>query len=189
MRYPLLCTMLALLVTVTGCQEGPAGALGPEGPAGSAGSQGPAGEDGQDGQDGQDGEDAEVRFETFAYDVTVPTNDSDYNTFNSSILTPSVVNDGAVLAYFRSGESWFSLPLTITRDWDGGNDTDGAVNYQFGYREGSCSFHVVSSGNIAEFRETGTLRIVVLEGAGGFARGVEPPSYEELAARYDLPLD
>lgn len=187
MRYSLLCMLLAALFTVTGCQEGPAGAVGPEGPQGPAG---PAGPTGPAGQDGQDGQDAEVLYETFAYDVTVPTNDSDSNTFNSSILTASVVEGGAVLAYFRSGESWFSLPLTITRDWNGDHNTDGAVNYQFAYREGSCSFHVVSSGNIGEFRETGTLRIVALESPGGQRLASdEPPSYEELAARYGLPLD
>ena len=81
------------LLVATGCDEGIVGPEGPPGPPGNA--------------------------NVFAFNVTFSFDDAVFNgpvaseQFSLPEITPSVVDGGAVLVYFRDQGTWTALPFTV----------------------------------------------------------------------------
>ena len=147
--------------------EGEMGPAGPEGPAGPQGPQGPPGN-------------PAIYVTEVSYSINAAANGWGSNTWTWQALTQSVIDDGAVLAYLDNGSGeWFSLPLTlVTAD----------LNYQFSSAVGAFALYIANGENVS-YSESGTLKVVAIEGGLGNLRLEEPPPYEELAARLRLPLD
>lgn len=110
MRTLILTTMLSVLALVaTGCDEGP---VGPPGPPGNA--------------------------NVFSLSLDFDYNSAAFNgavaseQFDVDAITPSVVDEGAVLLYYRFADTWTALPYTLAVE---APDDPARVDYTatFGY--------------------------------------------------------
>lgn len=135
--------VISLLAFGTGC-EGP---VGPEGPRGEQGLRGPQGPQGPPGN--ANVESMTVVLSDGAYLATVTEGTPGTNLFfdfEPNILTFDVVNEGAVLAYWKKSSrgGWQGLPLGgQTYQFDSGDIVDIDLHYQ--YDNQSFSFGVLNN--------------------------------------------
>ena len=103
---------------------------------------GPRGHDGRDGRDGLDGRDGVV--DVFALNFTFSMGNAIVNgpvaseQFDVPDITPSVVDNGAVLLFFREQGTWTATPFTygIESDDPNLNAVDYTVTLSYGYDDG-----------------------------------------------------
>jgi len=113
------------LLAATGCVDEAVGPVGPPGPPGNANV---------------------IAFNvTFSFDQAVFNGAVASDQFNVPEITPSVVDGGAVLVYFRDQGTWTALPFTVGVE---SNDL-AAVDYTFtmgyGYDDGFLEVFVEAS--------------------------------------------
>lgn len=148
---------VSLLAFGTGC-EGPVGPEGPRGEQGLRGEEGPRGPQGPQGPQGPPGNANVQSFTTVLSDATYNSDglsgtpgDNLFFNFELDILTAEVVNEGAVMAYWKKSTrgGWQGLPLSgQTYQFDSGDVVDINLDYQYNAL-GSFSFGVLNERSLS----------------------------------------
>ncbi|MEM1128232.1 MAG: hypothetical protein AAGI71_16415 [Bacteroidota bacterium] len=164
-----LATTLSLTLTavvfLTGCDTGP---IGPEGPPGNA--------------------------NVFAFNRTFSMADASFSgsvaavQFNEPAITPSVVDNGAVLAYFREQDTWTAMPYTFGEESPDLPAVDFTITLGFAHDDGFLElFYEASSPEITlENQPDRLVKIVVIDGFPFGKNGPDLSDYEAVKAYYGL---
>ena len=109
------------MFAATGCDEGP---VGPPGPAGNANV---------------------ISFNfNFSFDEAVFNGAVASEQYNLPEITPSVVDGGAVLVYFRDQSTWTALPFTVGVESSDFAAVDYTFTLGFGYDDGFLEVFVAA---------------------------------------------
>jgi len=149
-NFILITTALILLFNLTSCvKEGP---------------QGPPGKDGINGLNGQDGQDGNANVKTTVFQVTpsdwTQTSSDIYYLKYLSIITNDIVDNGAVLVYWKStnSNSYQALPMT----WPSSN----TKIYRYWYSSTLLEVEIVQADGTTPTlpSTTYTYKVVAIEG-------------------------
>ncbi|MBO6576401.1 MAG: hypothetical protein JJ896_16940 [Rhodothermales bacterium] len=156
--------LLALAVAFSGCvfeeSVGPPGPTGPPGPAGNA------------------------NVFTLNFDFLLA--DAAFNGDVASVqydvddITVNVVDEGAVLLFFRDQGTWTAMPYTFYTP--GGNP----VSFNFGYEVGFLEvFYESPSANLANLPDR-EMKAVIIDGFPAFKAGIDLTDYDAVARYFGL---
>lgn len=159
-----------VVVLLGGCDQGPVGPPGPPGPPGD-----PA---------------------IYSFPVVFSLADATFSGSVASVqydapeITLDVVQNGAVLAYFREQETWTAMPYTYgveTEDPDL-DAVDHTVTLGYAYEEGFLEiFYEASYPGVLETLPDQEIKVVVIESyAGARAANVDLSDYAAVRAYYNL---
>jgi hypothetical protein len=151
---------------------------------------GPPGPPGFDGRDGRDGN-ANVFSVNFDFDMA----DATINDAVASVgyevdgITESVVDEGAVLVYFREQGTWTAMPYTFAFERPDEPVVDYTISLGYGYDDFFLEVFYEASTPEAPLADQPTreMKAVIID---GFPRGktlpFDPADYEQVAAFYGL---
>ncbi|TKD60473.1 collagen-like protein [Flavobacterium sp. ASW18X] len=181
-------------------EPGQDGNDGTDGQNGQDGTDGQDGANGQDGADGEDGQDGNANVASVLYDV------SDWSGSTRSVDLPfipySVYEQGAILAYLKSGMVWHPIPntrvLTNSNDYIDVNTwmtegPNGSFFYAMEFTKSDVLF-AISSGDLD------VLKIVIIEASTTIngkseatsilakmkSDGIDPNNYYEVMDYFNL---
>ena len=164
---------IALLAAfIIGCNEGPVGPRGPEGPAGNA--------------------------NVFSVGFTFSMNDAIINNNVASVqfdvpgITPRVVDEGAVLVFFRDQGTWTSMPFVFSVESEDLAAVDYTINMAYGYDDEFLEVFYETSVEDPDFamdvfldQPDREMKAVIIDGF--FAKTqVDLTDYEAVAEHFDL---
>lgn len=150
-RLSLVASILALLMVLTGCDEGPAGPPGPPGPPGPEGPPGSAVTS------------FDVIFEVAAAEEG-PNGLVLFSNYDAPEITSNVLTNGIVMAYyFESNNTLTAMPYTYGED----QSNEGRYTLTFGYAFDLDLVQIFYEGSrpgALDFAVDRDVRVVVLEG-------------------------
>lgn len=157
-----------VLVVLGGCDQGPVGPPGPPGPPGD-----PA---------------------VFSFTVDFLLEDATINGSVASVqydapeITPSVVQDGVVMAYFREQGTWTALPYTYGVESPDLPAVDNTVTLGYAYETDFLEvFYEASRPGVLNDLPDQLIKVVVIESyAGARAANVDLSDYEAVRSYYNL---
>ena len=161
-----------LLVTavlfIAGCDQGPVGPPGPPGPPGD-----PA---------------------VYSFTVDFFMADAQFNgpiasvQYDAPEISPRVVNNGAVMAYFREQDTWTALPYTYGVESADLPAVDRTVTLGFAYEVDFFEvFYEASRPEVLDMLPDQLIKVVIIDSfAGARAAGVDLTDYAEVKAHYGL---
>ena len=164
-RY-LLLAVVALFVA--GCDQGPVGPQGPPGPPGD-----PA---------------------VYSFTVDFFLDEAQFNGPIASIqydapeISPRVVDEGAVMAYFREQGTWTALPYTYGVESENVAAVDRTVTLGFAYEVDFFEvFYEASRPEVLNLLPDQEVKVVIIDSfAGARAAGVDLTNYADVKAHYGL---
>lgn len=168
-------------------QQGPMGPEGPQGPTGPEGPRGPTGPEGPEGPPGN----ANVTASTFLFsmdDATINGRVASVQ-YNVPELDPDVVDDGAVLAFFREQDTWTAMPYTFGQESSELPAVDYTVTLGYAYDvEFLEVFYEASSGVAVDLstQPDRTIKAVFISGFPPSKTGVDLSDYEATAKYFGL---
>lgn len=103
-------------------------------------------------------------------------------------ITPSVVDDGAVLVFFREQGTWTALPYTFGFDNPDIQAVDFIVTFGFGYDDGFLEvFYEASADEVSlENMPDQEMKAVIIDGFPLGKAGIDLTNYEEVKAFFKL---
>ena len=112
------------------------------------------------------------------------------------LLTPSVVDKGAVLAYFREAETWTAMPYTLSFESEEIAAVDYSVTFAYAYDDYFLEIFYEASnevayddGNVEElpgWDEPVLVKVVVIEGFPVSRSEVDVSDYEAVKRYFNL---
>lgn len=104
-------------------------------------------------------------------------------------ITPLVVDEGAVLMYFRDQGTWTAMPYTFGVESPDLPAVDYTVSLGFGYDDRFLEVFYEASTTSVDLRTLPdrTVRAVVIDGFFGAKAGVDWADYEAVRAHFGLP--
>lgn len=157
---------IALLFT--GCDQGPVGPPGPPGPPGD-----PA---------------------VYSFEVDFLLSDAQFNgpiasvQYDAPEITPRVVRNGAVMAYFREQDTWTALPYTYGVESTDLPAVDNTVTLGFAFETDFLEvFYEASRTDLLDDLPDQLIKVVVIESlASTRAAGVELSDYAAVKSHFGL---
>ncbi len=152
------------------------------------------GRDGLDGRDGRDGRDGivnvfSVNFVFSLQDAIINDNVASAQ-FSVPDLTASVVDDGAVLLFFREQGTWTAMPFTYGIESADINAVDYTVALNFGYEVGFIEPFYEASINLDQIPDDVVpdreMKAVIIDGFLAGKKGVDFSDYEAVKAAFGL---
>ena len=170
--------------------EGQTGPTGPEGPEGPEGPKGPEGPEGQEGPEGPPGN-ANVTASTFLFSMDDATINGSVASvqYNVPELDPDVVDDGAVLAFFREQDTWTAMPYTFGEESSELPAVDYTLTIGYAYGvEFLKVFYEASSEEAVDLssQPDRTIKAVFISGFPPSKAGVDLSDYEATAKYFGL---
>ena len=104
-------------------------------------------------------------------------------------ITPNVVDNGAVLAYFREQGTWTAMPYTFGEESPDLPAVDYTLTFGYGYDDQFLEiFYEASSGEAVDLaaQPDQVVKVVVIEGFPPSKTGVDLTNYEAVADYYGL---
>ncbi len=157
---------------------------------------GSRGSDGFDGRDGVDGADGIVNVRsvnfTFSVDAAVINGTVASLQFDVPAITASVVDDGAVLMFFRDQGTWTAMPFTygVESEDPDLNAVDYTVTLSFGYDDGFIEPFYESSIDIdmlpLDVTPDREMKAVIIDAFLLGKKGVDHSSWEAVKEAYNL---
>ncbi|MFT5144341.1 MAG: hypothetical protein ACI80V_002674 [Rhodothermales bacterium] len=150
-----------LLLAVSGCVlEESVGPVGPQGPAGNANV-------------------FTLNFDFLMADAAISGGVASVQ-YDIVDITNNVVQEGAVLMFFRDQGTWTAMPYTFY------TNAGDAVSFGFGYDLGFLEvFYETAGANPATLPDR-EMKAVIIDGFGAFKAGVDLTDYEAVARYYGI---
>jgi hypothetical protein len=150
------------------------------GPPGPVGPSGPAGRDGN--------------ANVFSLNMTFSMADAFFNGAVASVpyaipeLTPSVVDDGAVLVFFRDQGTWTALPFIFAYDNPDLQAVDFTVTFGYGYDDEFLEvfYEASAEGVTLENMPDRELKAVIIDGFPAAKSPIDLTNYEVVKAYFGL---
>ena len=104
-------------------------------------------------------------------------------------ITPNVVDNGAVLAYFREQGTWTAMPYTFGEESPDLPAVDYTLTFGYGYDDQFLEiFYEASSGEAVDLgaQPDQIVKVVVIDGFPPSKTGVDLTNYEAVAEYYGL---
>lgn len=166
LRLALTLAVLVAALSLTACEDD---VVGPPGPPGNA----------------------NVRAYTFTFTPrSAQINDAVASVqYEVPAITPLVVDEGAVLMYFRDQGTWTAMPYTFGVESADLPAVDYTVTLGFGYDDRFLEVFLEASTLAVDLRdfEDYTVRAVIIDGFFAAKNGIDWTDYEAVRAHFDLP--
>ena len=103
-------------------------------------------------------------------------------------ITPRVVDEGAVLGFFREQGTWTAMPYTFAEESPDLPAVDYTVTLGYGYDDQFLEVFYEASTDEIDLRDQPdrVIRIVVIDGYSSGKAGVDLTDYDAVAAYYGL---
>lgn len=171
-RLSTIIAVFVFAVGLTACDDGPVGPTGPEG------------------LPGRDGN-ANVFTVNFTYSMADATINGNVASVQYDVpgITPSVVDEGAVILYFREQGTWTAMPYTFGVESPNLEAVDYTITLGFGYDDQFIEvFYEASTDAIPlEDQPDRDIKAVIIDGFPAGKTGVDLTDYEAVKAFYGLP--
>lgn len=140
-------------------------------------------------------QDVTVQAHTFTFRLDDASFDGRFASvqYETNLITPSVTDKGAVLAYFWDQETWTALPYTFAIESEEVPAVDYTVELAFAYDDQFLEIFYEASNPDVAFAANQTLipevvdiKLVVIEGFPAGRLEVDPNDYEAVKRRFNL---
>lgn len=163
--------VLAVVALVPGCDQGPVGPRGPQGPPGPPGD--PA---------------------VYSFTVDFLMNEAQFSgpiasvQYDAPEITPQVVDQGAVMAYFREQGTWTALPYTYGEESPDLPAVDHTVTLGFAFEVDFLEvFYEASRPGVLDVLPDQRIKVVIIESfAGARALGLDFSDYTAVKEHFGL---
>lgn len=169
MKYGIRLSLLLLLLATSGCIiEESVGPVGPQGPAGNA--------------------------NVFSHNFLLTMDDATFNGTVASVqfevpdLNASVVDDGAILMFFRDQGTWTAMPYTFGVESQDLPAVDYTISMGFGYDIGFLEIFYEASTTAVDLAAMPDrdIKLVVIDGYAYGKKGLDLTNWDEVRAAYGL---
>lgn len=169
MKYRFHLSLLLLLLATSGCIiEESVGPVGPQGPAGNA--------------------------NVFSHNFLLTMDDATFNGTVASVqfevpdLNASVVDDGAILMFFRDQGTWTAMPYTFGVESQDLPAVDYTISMGFGYDIGFLEIFYEASTTAVDLgaMPDRDIKLVVIDGYAYGKKGVDMTNWDAVRAEYGL---